>query len=200
MFDSSTMISLMLDGVGLDRRGDVLVAERAIALAVTRVVQVDDRDLLARDVAPDVELGPAQQRMDAHVRAFRQVALEVVPEFRRLVAEVPGAAFGARREHALLGAGRLLVAADAGDDALELELLQHVLEADGLARGGARGRRQAGVDLLDRRAIAHDQIEVPRLGEAVAELVHLRGTSCRYRHARPGRGRGRGTPCAPATA
>src|SRR5688572_31066961 len=86
--------------VGVDRRGDVLVAERTVALAAPRVIKVDDRDLLARDVAPDVELGPAQQRMDAHVRAFRQVALEMVPEFRRLVLEVPGAAFGARREYA----------------------------------------------------------------------------------------------------
>src|SRR4030095_8506994 len=95
--------------VGVDRRGDVLVAERAIALAVLRIVQIDDRNLLARDVAPDVELGPAQQRMDAHVGALRQLALEVVPEFRRLVLEVPGAAFGARREHTLLAAGGPLV-------------------------------------------------------------------------------------------
>src|SRR5262249_40297604 len=126
--------------VGLDGRRDVLVAERAIALAVARIVEIDDRDLLARDVAPDVELGPAQQRMDAHMRAFRQLALEVIPEFRRLVAEVPGTALGARREHTLLGTGRLLVAADAGDDALELELVEHVPEADGLAGGRTRRR------------------------------------------------------------
>src|SRR5260221_13622700 len=40
-------------------------AERAIAQAVAREIEIDHRDALAPDVAPDIELGPMQQRMDA---------------------------------------------------------------------------------------------------------------------------------------
>src|SRR3546814_2487390 len=60
-----------------------------------------------------------QQRVDADVGARREVGLELVPELRRLVAEVPGPALAARAEHPLLGPRRLLVAADAGDHPLE---------------------------------------------------------------------------------
>ena len=54
------------------------------------------------------------------------------------------------------------------------KLRDHALEAEGLAGGGAGGRRQGGVHFLDRGAIAYDQIEIPFLRIAVAELVHLR--------------------------
>src|SRR5688572_6229255 len=128
-------------GDAVDRERDVLVAERAVALAVLGEIQLDHRDLLARDVAPDVHLGPMQQRMDTQVRAGRQVGVEIVPEFRRLVAEVPLPALAARAEHPLLGAHSLLVAPDAGDDAVEAVALDRIPEADGLARRRARGRR-----------------------------------------------------------
>ena len=86
------------------------VAERAIALAVPCEIQRDDRYVLALGVGPDVGFGPMQDRMDAQMRARRRRGVELIPEFRRLVAHVPSAFGAARREHALLGAGRLFVA------------------------------------------------------------------------------------------
>src|SRR3546814_9303818 len=106
-------------GLGGDRRGDVAVALRAVALAVPGQVERHDGDALAPGVEPDVQLGPVQQRVDANVGARREVGLELVPELRRLVAEVPGPALAARAEHPLLGPRRLLVAADAGDHPLQ---------------------------------------------------------------------------------
>jgi len=47
------------------------------------------------------------------------------------------------------------------------------LQPLGLARGRAGGLGQRGVDLLDRRAVAHQQVQVPLFRIAVAELVHL---------------------------
>src|SRR5262249_18066374 len=58
-------------GIAVDGEGDVLVAERAVALAILGEVELDDRNGLARDVARDVHLGPMQQRVDAQVRARR---------------------------------------------------------------------------------------------------------------------------------
>src|ERR1051326_806903 len=149
----------LVDGARLrgDREGDVRVAERAIALAVAREIERDDRDGLAPRIGPDVCFGPMQDRMDAQVRAGRQPGVELVPEFRRLAAHVPLAVARARREDALLGAGRLLVAADAGDQAVEAVLLERDLQAFGLACGRARRGRQRRVDRLDRRARLEQQ-------------------------------------------
>src|SRR5262245_41155638 len=51
------------DGVcgAVDREGDVAVAERAVALAVLGEIELHHGNPLARDVAPDVDLGPMQQ-------------------------------------------------------------------------------------------------------------------------------------------
>src|SRR5215216_6088062 len=58
----------------LDRRLAGTAAQAAIARAVALVVvQRHRRDRLALDVLPDVELGPVEQRMDAHVRAGSEV-------------------------------------------------------------------------------------------------------------------------------
>ncbi len=61
-----------------------------------------------------------QQRMDADVRALVVIGLELVPQFRRLVLDVPFHVFVARAEVTLLGAGGFLVAAHADDDAGEM--------------------------------------------------------------------------------
>src|SRR3546814_13577466 len=93
--------------MAVDRKRNADLAERAEALALAvGEIQRHDRDALALDVAPDVDLGPVQQRMDAHVHAGRQVGGEMVPQPGRLVAEIPGAVAPARAENALLGAGR----------------------------------------------------------------------------------------------
>ena len=115
-----------------------------------------------------------QQRMDAHVGAFREIGLVLVPELGRLVLEVPAAVLAARAEHALLGAGRLLVAADAGDQAVEAcsrraAFRPSVLRAAERAAGG-----RVGSICLHRRAVLDDEIELPFLRVAVAERVDLR--------------------------
>ena len=112
--------------------------------------------------------------MNAQMRARRRRGVELVPEFRRLIAHVPSAFGAARREHALLGAGGFLVAADAGDQAVEAIFGQRHLQPFGLARRRARGRRQGRVDGLERRAGLDLQIELPFLAVAVAERIHLR--------------------------
>ena len=61
------MISSMLAAVAVDREGDVLLAQRAVALAVAREIERHHRDALALDIAPDIELGPGEQRMDAQM-------------------------------------------------------------------------------------------------------------------------------------
>jgi len=95
--------------------GDVLIAERAVTLAVLGQIQRNDRNVFALGVGPDVGLGPMQDRMDAQMRARRRRGVELVPEFRRLVADVPSAFGAARREYPFLGAGGLFVTANTGD-------------------------------------------------------------------------------------
>src|SRR5471030_1396721 len=84
--------------VGDNGIGDVLIAERAIALAVLCQIQRDDRDVLTLGVGPDVGFGPMQDWMNAQMRARRRRGVELVPEFRRLIADVPAALGAARRE------------------------------------------------------------------------------------------------------
>jgi len=107
----------LVDGARLrrHRRRDVRIPERAITLAVAGEIERDDRDALAARIGPDIGLGPMQDRMDAQMGALGRRGIEVIPEFRRLVAHVPAALYPARREHPLLGAGRFLVAANAGN-------------------------------------------------------------------------------------
>ena len=80
--------------------------------------------------------------MNAQVRAGGQARVELIPEFERLAAHVPAAFKAARREYALLGARRLLVATDAGDQAVKPMLGERELQAFGFSRGRARGWRQ----------------------------------------------------------
>src|SRR5262249_983855 len=110
------------------RKGDVGIAQRTVALPVPGEVKIDQRNTLALDVTPDIALGPMGQRMYAQMRARRQVCVEVVPELRGLVPEIPVAAVATGAEDALLGAHALLVAADAGDDAVKIMLLDSRLE------------------------------------------------------------------------
>jgi hypothetical protein len=160
-------------GVARDGGGDVLVAERAVALAVPGEVQVDHGDVLAADVAPDVELGPVQERVDPDVGAGREAGHVLVPELRRLVLEVPGVARVARAEVALLGPRALLVAADPGDQAVEAVPREGAVQPGGLARRRAGRGRQGRVHLLDGRAGLDEELEAPLLAVAVAEGVHL---------------------------
>src|SRR5205085_5750745 len=76
------------------------------------VGEVDRRqlELLARDVLPDVELGPVRDREDADLLALPDARVVEVPDLRALRAWVPLAEVVAEAEDALLRAGALLVA------------------------------------------------------------------------------------------
>src|SRR4029079_13668443 len=97
------------------------------------------------------------------MRALRRRRIEMIPELRRLIAHVPIAFEPARREHALLGARRLFVAADAGDQAVKAEFAERHLQTFGVPRSGTGRRRQRWVDGIDRWAGLDAQIEIPLL-------------------------------------
>ena len=63
------MISSMVEACDATGERDVVVAERAVALAVAREIERDDRNILAARIGPDVGFGPMQDRMNAQVRA-----------------------------------------------------------------------------------------------------------------------------------
>src|SRR5437868_3232251 len=89
-----------------------------------------------------------------HAQLFKdnRRRVELVPEFRRLVAYVPLTLSAARREHALFRARRFFIAANARNQAVEAVLRQRHLQTFGLARRRTRRRRQGLVDRFDRRA------------------------------------------------
>src|SRR5215471_21506825 len=138
-------------GVRWHGKRDVSVAQRAVALAAPREIERDDRDAFTPGVGPDVGLGPVQDRMDAQMRAGGKTRIEVIPEFRRLVAHLPMALKAAGRKHTFLGAGRLFVAANAGNQAIKAMLGQRTFQALGLAGSRTSGWRQAGIDSVNRR-------------------------------------------------
>src|SRR5918996_1779080 len=127
--------------VAVDREGDVGIAQRPVALAVPGEIEIDQRNALALRIAPDVDLAPMQQRVHPDMGLGREAGHVLVPELGRLVLEVPAIVLAARAEVALLGARALLVAPDAGDQALEAVLGERRIQACGLARprGGGRG-------------------------------------------------------------
>src|SRR5262249_37294331 len=165
----------LVDRTGLrrHRKGDVGVAQRAIARAVLGKIERNDRYAFAPGIGPDVGLGPMEDRMDPQMRTSRKPGVEVIPEFRRLITHVPAALKPARREYPLLGAGRLLVTANASEQAIEAVLSKGEFQPLSLSRGRARRRRQRGVDGLDGRARFNDEIESPFARIVIAECVHL---------------------------
>jgi len=61
--------------------------------------------------------------------AFLEIGFELVPQFRRLILDVPFHVLVARTEVALLGARGLLVTADTDDNAGKMVLIKDRLEA-----------------------------------------------------------------------
>ena len=106
---------------GRERRHRHDQAAAAHHRAAVRVVDGRHLELLARDVLPHVELGPVADREHAHVLAGVHARVVQAPQLGALVARVPLAELVAEREHALLGARLLLVAARAADGGVELE-------------------------------------------------------------------------------
>src|SRR5437867_5832765 len=120
-------------GRGFDRERARSAAEAPVAGPLALVeVEVDDRDVLGADVLPDVDLGPVEQGVDPDVRALGERRLELVPQLRGLLPEVPIAVLVARREVAFLGARPFFVGPYAQDDAGGDLLRDRVRELGGL--------------------------------------------------------------------
>src|SRR4030088_589391 len=109
--------------------------------------------------------------MDAYMPAWRGLRVELVPELRRLVPEIPGARGVSRAEDALLASDCLLVAADAENHGLEAALGADALEGPRLARGGARLGWKRWVGLLRAGAGRVDIGETPLADDPIPELV-----------------------------
>src|ERR1035441_4266960 len=117
--------------------------------------------------------------MNPDVGPGLEVSLELVPKLRRLILDVPLHVLVARAEVAFLGPGRLLVPADADDDAREVMPFEHPLERVLLQRAAALDARcfAAGVGAArpERLVIpAHDKLELPLPAQPVAVFNHAR--------------------------
>src|SRR5205085_8468869 len=84
--------------------------------ALAREVERHDRDLLAADVVPDVELGPVGEREHADRFARPDPRVVEIPELGALRLRVPAMAGTTNGEDALLRARLLLVAPRAAED------------------------------------------------------------------------------------
>src|SRR6185437_12382618 len=113
-----------------------------------------------------------------HAKALAGALAGVVaaPRLGPLVARVPAMLGGAQREHALLGAGLLLVAPRAADRRVESMLVERLAQRRGLHHVGVQARsRIERVDpgahpvLVDMR----DQLAAKFRDAAVAEFDHL---------------------------
>ena len=165
---------------------------RSIVGALGGEVERHHVEALARDVAPHVLLGPVGEREDAGGLAGAQPAVEQPPHLRPLLARVPAVARGAEREHALLGARGLLVAARAAEGRVETVLIERLLQGLRLHDVGVGRRRVA--DRVDaaRQTLPvrmHDEVEAQRGGGAVAEGDHVaelpRRVDVQHREGRP---------------
>src|SRR5260370_40292460 len=93
-------------------------AQTTIPHPVPGEVKIDDLYSLAVDVLPHVYFSPVQQRMNADVRPRIKVGLKLVPQFRRLILEVPLEVFVTGREISLFCPGAFFVSPDANNDSL----------------------------------------------------------------------------------
>jgi hypothetical protein len=128
-------------------------------------------DLLAVDVQPHVELGPVGQREHADALAGVDLAVVEVPELGALVLGVPLHLLVAKRVHALLGAGLLLVAAGPAEGGVVAPGLERLDQGLGLHGGAVLGGREVeGVHALGEGLLVgvDDEVEAVLAAEAVA--------------------------------
>src|ERR1039458_9561724 len=75
--------------IASDRLCDWTTTERTKALTISREIHFWNGNALALDVAPDIDFGPIEQRLDADMFAFCGRGRELPPEFRRLIFVIP---------------------------------------------------------------------------------------------------------------
>src|SRR6266496_2481187 len=113
---------------------DIRSSARVAPRSVRRVVDGGQLDLLARDVVPDVRLGPVGQREDTDLLAGAVPPVVEVPQLGTLPPRLPLAEGVAQAEDPLLRAGALLVPAAAAEHRVELVLGDRVEQRRGLQR------------------------------------------------------------------
>src|ERR1035437_2794556 len=180
LYDLSHSAGLRLDG----ERARVTANAPVPRPLVVREIEWDDGDALALDILPDIQLRPVQQGVNADMCPWLKVRLELVPQLRRLVLEVPFHILVARAEIAFLGPRWFLVAADADNHAGEVVLQQHGLERVLLQRAAAldAGRLAVGKGAAAPERLivpAYDELELPFPAELVAVLDHARDLETR---------------------
>src|SRR5467141_777819 len=178
--DGTKAYRQLFDGLPFARRGDVRDRQEEAVPAhdgpAVRIINGGNGEPLARDVLPDVELGPVADREHAHVLALRHSRVVQAPELGSLVLRVPLAELVAEREHALLGARLFLVAPRAADRGVERKLSDRFEQGHRLCSipafiEPAQFDRAAADRILD-RAHYEPLAEVRR--SRVAECNHLR--------------------------
>ena len=95
-------------------------------LALVRVVERRQGDLLALDVLPHVQFGPVADREHAEMLAGLQPGVEQRPQLGPLGLGLPLAEAVAVREDALLGAGFFFVAAGAANQRVKAEFVNRL--------------------------------------------------------------------------
>ena len=120
---------------------------------------------------------PIEQRLHAHVFAFRSRCCELSPEFRRLILVIPFRLRVARRKIALLRPGRIFIAANSGDERVPLVLGDRLLQRDRFQLVRHRHRIMRLVTDTARAGLLvdlNDEIEFVMRRRPFAKLEHLR--------------------------
>src|ERR1035437_5346426 len=129
--------------LGLHRECARVTPNAAVTFSLlVREVERDDGDALALDIFPDVQLRPVQQRVNADMSPRLEVRLELVPQLRRLVLDVPFHVLVPRAEVAFLGPGGFLVAAYADNHASKVVLVENRLQGVLFQRAAALDARR----------------------------------------------------------
>ena len=130
------IISSTVFAVDLIGHGTGGAAQAAIPRPIPSVeIEIHEGNVLVLDVLPDVDLRPIEEWMNPNMRAGWKGGFELVPQLRRLVAEIPIAMFVARGKIPLLRPGAVFVRADPENNAGVASLFDQMLH-----RVGLRGR------------------------------------------------------------
>src|SRR6185295_2676578 len=107
-------------------------AETPIAGSLTFIeIEIDEGNVFELDVLPNIDFSPIQQRMDPDMCSWRKGRLELIPELRRLIPEIPIAMLVTRREVTFLGSLFFNVSATTENNARIALLLNQLLEPIG---------------------------------------------------------------------
>ena len=115
------------------------------------VIHRHDGNIFARDVLPDIELGPVGKRENADVLALIDARIVDVPQFGALILRVPLAEFVAERVDAFFGAALLFVAPCAAKSRVIAAFRQAIQQGAGLQESAAFLGADADADWRRRR-------------------------------------------------